>query len=185
MLPSDGTALLEVEGLAKQLRSLRVLDRVDLRLAEGGVTAVIGASGSGKSTLLRCINALEEYQAGMIRLARPAPLLSRRGRAQGGAGCRIADCRLSGPTSAWCSRAYNLFPHMTARQNVLLGLRPRAPDAGGAGATRSRWTGWRASGSPSRGRCTTLTSLSGGQQQRVATRPGVRPAAAARAAATR
>ncbi|HYG44456.1 MAG TPA: ATP-binding cassette domain-containing protein, partial [Bordetella sp.] len=45
-----------------------VLDRVDVAIAEGSVTALIGPSGSGKSTLLRCVNLLEIPEGGTLRL---------------------------------------------------------------------------------------------------------------------
>ncbi|MDL2335786.1 MAG: ATP-binding cassette domain-containing protein, partial [Chloroflexota bacterium] len=57
---------LKVEGLHKSFGALEVLRGIDLTVAEHEVVCLIGASGSGKSTLLRCINLLEEIDAGRI-----------------------------------------------------------------------------------------------------------------------
>ncbi len=88
-----------------------VLDGVDLRVDEGQVVTLIGASGSGKSTLLRCVNLLESIDDGEILLE----------------GTDIADPRLKpGPAQqrmAIVFQAFNLFPHMTALQNVTLAPR--------------------------------------------------------------
>lgn len=58
--------ILKIEGLEKSFGSLRVLKGIDLTVKGGEVVCIIGASGSGKSTLLRCINLLEEPEAGHI-----------------------------------------------------------------------------------------------------------------------
>lgn len=60
--------LLEIRGLEKWYGKLKVFSDVDLDIKKGEVVSIIGASGSGKTTLLRCINLLEEYQKGTIRL---------------------------------------------------------------------------------------------------------------------
>ena len=70
---SAGTAsfsspLLEVKDVHKRFDATEVLKGVDLDVGRGEAVAVIGASGSGKTTLLRCVNLLEEYEAGEIRL---------------------------------------------------------------------------------------------------------------------
>ena len=56
--------LLKVENLVKEYDGQRILDGIDLTLAQGEVVVVVGPSGCGKSTLLRCINALEPVQDG-------------------------------------------------------------------------------------------------------------------------
>ena len=58
--------VLRIEGLEKSFSELKVLKGVDLEIRRGEVVCVIGASGSGKSTLLRCVNLLEEADAGRI-----------------------------------------------------------------------------------------------------------------------
>lgn len=85
-----------------------VLDGVSLSVARHEVVALIGASGSGKSTLLRCVNRLVELDEGEIRLD----------------GTRIDDPSF-GKTGLYrrigiVFQAYNLFPHLTLRENVML-----------------------------------------------------------------
>ena len=103
--------VLELRGVVKRYGEATVLDGVDLRVDEGQVVTLIGASGSGKSTLLRCVNLLEPVDDGEILLE----------------GTDIADPRLKpGPAQqrmAIVFQAFNLFPHMTALQNVTLAPR--------------------------------------------------------------
>ena len=61
-------SLVQIRGLKKSFGSLRVLDGVDLDVAKGEAVCVIGPSGSGKTTLLRCINLLESYDDGSIKV---------------------------------------------------------------------------------------------------------------------
>src|SRR4051794_19074641 len=61
--------LLRIAGLRKSYGATEVLKGVDLDVARGEVVTIIGSSGSGKTTLLRCVNFLETYQAGSIRIA--------------------------------------------------------------------------------------------------------------------
>ena len=77
-------AVLRIEGLEKSFGNLEVLKGIDLTIHKGEVVCVIGASGSGKSTLLRCVNLLEEADAGRICASISTPCARR---------------------SAWCSRA--------------------------------------------------------------------------------
>ena len=60
--------ILTVNGLTKSFGANRILRGVDFAVSAGDVVAIIGASGSGKTTLLRCIDLLEEFEAGEIRL---------------------------------------------------------------------------------------------------------------------
>ena len=103
--------VLELRGVVKRYGEATVLEGVDLRVDEGQVVTLIGASGSGKSTLLRCVNLLETVDDGEILLE----------------GTDIADPRLKpGPARqrmAIVFQAFNLFPHMTALQNVALAPR--------------------------------------------------------------
>lgn len=61
---ANGQPLLDIRGLHKQYGAVEVLKGVDLSMQRGNVVTLIGSSGSGKTTLLRCVNMLEEFQAG-------------------------------------------------------------------------------------------------------------------------
>jgi polar amino acid transport system ATP-binding protein len=108
---SAGTPVLEARGVTKSFGSRQVLRGIDLTVDEHRALALIGASGSGKSTLLRCIDLLEEIDDGDVLLD----------------GETITDPSVS-PVAVrrrlgLVFQAYNLFPHLTALQNVVLGER--------------------------------------------------------------
>jgi polar amino acid transport system ATP-binding protein len=149
-----GGPVLDVRGVTKAFGEREVLRGIDLTVSEHQAVALIGASGSGKSTLLRCIDLLEEIDDGDIFLD----------------GEVITDPSVE--TVAVRRRlglvfqAYNLFPHMTALQNVVLGerrahgvSRAEAEERGRALLARFGLAG-REDDRPD--------GLSGGQQQRVA-----------------
>jgi polar amino acid transport system ATP-binding protein len=105
---SAAAPVLEIQGVTKSYGGVEVLRGVDLAVREHEAVALIGASGSGKSTLLRCIDLLEEIEDGDVLLdgeviTDPSvdPVEARR--------------RL-----AMVFQAFNLFPHLTVLQNVLL-----------------------------------------------------------------
>jgi polar amino acid transport system ATP-binding protein len=60
--------ILQIENLHKKFKDTEVLKGVDLALETGDVVSIIGSSGSGKTTLLRCVNMLEEFHQGRIRI---------------------------------------------------------------------------------------------------------------------
>ncbi|WP_144222468.1 amino acid ABC transporter ATP-binding protein [Mesorhizobium amorphae] len=109
----------ELLGIHKFYGDFHALRGVDLSIARGEVCVAIGPSGSGKSTLLRCINQLEMISAGRVRLS---------GVLQG---YRELDGRLHELSQRQISeqrrrtgmvfQRFNLFPHMTALQNVIEG----------------------------------------------------------------
>jgi polar amino acid transport system ATP-binding protein len=145
---------LRIEGLHKSFGDLEVLRGIDLVVDEHEVICLIGASGSGKSTLLRCINLIEEIDAGRIvvggdEITAPKVDVNRIRR-------RIGIV----------FQAFNLFPHMTVLDNVTLGprkaLKLKPPEAEQRARALLRRFGLeeKASQFPDR--------LSGGQQQRVA-----------------
>jgi polar amino acid transport system ATP-binding protein len=150
---SPGTVI-EVERVTKSFGELEVLRGIDFEVKEHEAIAVIGASGSGKSTLLRCVDLLEEIDDGDIYLDGEVitdPSVD-----------QVAVRRRLGMVF----QAYNLFPHLTAIENVMLGS-TRAHGLGKVEADqRARdllgrfGLGDRADEKPDR--------LSGGQQQRVA-----------------
>jgi polar amino acid transport system ATP-binding protein len=145
---------LRLAGVVKSFGSTRVLDGIDLDVADSEVICLIGASGSGKSTLLRCINLLEPIDEGSILLdgddigepgLDPDPIRRRIG---------------------MVFQSFNLFPHISVVDNVAIGPRKVL----GVDRTRARadarallerlGLGDRAEAYPDQ--------LSGGQQQRVA-----------------
>ncbi len=146
--------VLELQGVTKAYGDTPVLRGIDLAVNEHEAVALIGASGSGKSTLLRCVDLLEDIDDGDVLLdgevitdpsVDPVPVRRRLG---------------------LVFQSFNLFPHLTVLDNVVLGparaqgmARPEAVDA--ARRLLERFgLGQRASDYPDR--------LSGGQQQRVA-----------------
>jgi polar amino acid transport system ATP-binding protein len=146
--------VLEVRGVTKAYGERQVLRGIDLTLGEHEAIALIGASGSGKSTLLRCIDLLEEIDDGDVFID----------------GEVITDPAVA-PTAVrkklgMVFQAFNLFPHMSVIDNIMLGPvrahgvpRAEARDRGRELLARFG-LGGREDDYPDR--------LSGGQQQRVA-----------------
>ena len=100
--------ILEVSDLRKSYGKLDVLTGIDFELKKGEVVCVIGPSGSGKSTLLRCLNMLEQPDAGRIVL---------NGTEVFGDG-KPKDLDILRREVGMVFQSFNLFPHMTAEQNV-------------------------------------------------------------------
>ena len=96
--------ILTIRGLTKSFGAHAVLRGVDLDVFPGDVVSIIGASGSGKTTLLRCIDLLEDFEGGEIRLD-GEPLGYRRQPATGAGAFPVARSPASARASAWCSRA--------------------------------------------------------------------------------
>ena len=157
--------MIAVRGLQKSFGTAHVLRGIDLDIADGAVVALIGRSGCGKTTLLRCINFLEEYDTGEIRLDgeelwyRTAPDGVRR---------RVSEpeARRTRQQMGIVFQQYNLFPHMTVLDNVLLGprfaQRVSVAEAEALGRRLLARVGLEAKMSAY------PAQLSGGQQQRVA-----------------
>jgi polar amino acid transport system ATP-binding protein len=156
--------VVKVEGVHKSFGRLEVLKGISMDVDQGEVFVVIGPSGSGKSTLLRCINHLEQINSGRIWV--DGDLVGYRQ-----VGEKLHELRDSEAVTARAKigmvfQHFNLFPHMTAMENVVLAQRI-VLDRGGNEARR---------------RATELLErvgladkvdeyparLSGGQQQRVA-----------------
>ena len=102
---------LRFEGVHKSFGKLEVLRGIDLAVAEHEVVCLIGASGSGKSTLLRCVNLVEQIDAGRILL--DGDEITRSG----------VDADRLRRRIGIVFQAYNLFPHMTVLRNVSLAPR--------------------------------------------------------------
>lgn len=152
--------MIALDNIHKSFSGVDVLKGVSLEVPEGSVTALIGPSGSGKSTLLRCVNLLEIPQSGRVRIDDAVVAFgpdSQPNRAQ-----MLALRRKTGMVF----QNFQLFPHLTALENVMEGLltvlkwsredaRNRAVgllDKVGMSAKLDAWP----------------ANLSGGQQQRVA-----------------
>jgi polar amino acid transport system ATP-binding protein len=101
-------AFLEIDDVHKSYGQHEVLKGVTLNVERHEVVCLIGASGSGKSTLLRCVNALEEIQQGEIRIE---------GDTVTGAGVDLNALRRD---VGIVFQSYNLFPHMSVLDNVML-----------------------------------------------------------------
>ncbi|WP_113632896.1 amino acid ABC transporter ATP-binding protein [Pectobacterium peruviense] len=103
--------LITINQVQKYYGQNHVLKGVDLDIEMGEVISIIGRSGSGKSTLLRCMNGLEGYQDGSIKLG----------------GVTVTDrdsqAREISRSIGMVFQNFNLFPHMTALENVMLAPR--------------------------------------------------------------
>jgi ABC-type polar amino acid transport system ATPase subunit len=99
---------IEFRGVHKWFGPLHVLADVTLQVAAGEVVVVCGPSGSGKSTLIRCVNRLEPVQQGEVLV---------HGQPVSGPGVRLPRLRAG---IGMVFQSFNLFPHMTALQNIML-----------------------------------------------------------------
>jgi len=110
--------VLQLEGICLDFAARRVLHGVDLKVAEGEVVVLIGASGSGKTSLLRCINLLNSPTSGRIVIDNET-IFDR----QAGGGREIAKQEVNRirAKTGMVFQQFNLFPHMTALQNVMEG----------------------------------------------------------------
>ncbi len=156
--------VVRIRGVKKSFGSNRVLDGVDLDVRKGEVVVIIGPSGSGKTTLLRCINLLETYDEGSIQVDGVEV-----GFRDGGEGVRKhrhdRDLARIRADIGMVFQLFNLFPHLTARENVMLGLRKvRGLQTAEAKRIAEQWLARVGLGD----KFDSLPSqLSGGQQQRV------------------
>lgn len=108
-----------IEGVHKYYNEFHALRGIDLEIAKGEVCVAIGPSGSGKSTLLRCINQLEEITAGKVRLSGELQgYFEIDGRMHVLPPRRVAEQRRR---TGMVFQRFNLFPHMTALENVIEG----------------------------------------------------------------
>ena len=98
--------LLQVKNLVKEYGETRILDGVNLDIAQGEVVVVVGPSGCGKSTLLRCINALEPIQGGQVLLEGEAV-----GRDH------LEELRQK---IGMVFQSYDLFPHLRVLDNITI-----------------------------------------------------------------
>lgn len=150
--PSD--PMVSLKDVHKSFGDLKVLNGVSLDVMKGDVICIIGPSGSGKSTLIRCVNALNDIQQGSILVE----------------GQEVNDPKLDKlelrKKVGMVFQQYNLFPHKTALQNVMMAPvrvlkqdKAKAEETARALIKKVRLEG-KESAYPG--------ELSGGQQQRVA-----------------
>ncbi len=102
-------SMIELKNVCKSFADTQVLHNIDLSIAQGEVVVIIGPSGSGKSTVLRSINGLEMISSGELivdGITMPAEQ------------SRIREIRLE---VGMVFQQFNLFPHMTALENVAFG----------------------------------------------------------------
>jgi polar amino acid transport system ATP-binding protein len=145
---------IEFKDVNKWFGKLHVLRDVSVGVAPGEVVVVCGPSGSGKSTLIRCVNALERVQGGQIIVL---------GESITAAGVNLTRLRTQ---VGMVFQQFNLFPHMTALQNIMLapmkvrGLSREQADKTARALLERVGIPEKADNYPA--------NLSGGQQQRVA-----------------
>jgi polar amino acid transport system ATP-binding protein len=146
--------LVKIADVRKNFGANEVLKGVSLDVARGDVVAIIGRSGSGKSTLLRCVNGLETYQGGSISVD---------GIEVGGAKTNLRDLRRH---VGMVFQQFNLFPHLTAGENVMLA--PKVVNKGTPGELKDTARALLAKVGLADKFDSYPSQLSGGQQQRVA-----------------
>jgi cystine transport system ATP-binding protein len=113
------TSTVRVTGLSKSFGDLAVLKNVDLEVQAGQVVVILGPSGSGKTTLLRSLNLLEKPDAGTLEVCGYRVEIPRSGRFDRATRKQVALLRQK---TAMVFQSFNLFPHMTALENVMEGL---------------------------------------------------------------
>jgi polar amino acid transport system ATP-binding protein len=146
--------MIEIRGLHKSFGALEVLRGIDFDVERGEVVCVIGPSGSGKSTLLRCVNLLEAPTAGRV--------------AVGGVEVTDPDVDIDAVRRriGMVFQQFNLFPHLTATENVTIAQR-RVLRRGKAEAVQVAAANLERVGLADKAK-SYPAQLSGGQQQRVA-----------------
>lgn len=156
--------LLEIKNLHKRYGKVEVLKGVDCTMQQGDVVSIIGSSGSGKTTLLRCVNMLEDFQDGTIQIDGEEIGYHM----QGGVRVRKKETEIAKQRAmtGMAFQQFNLFPHLTAASNIMLGLlKVKRMKRDEARAIAEKWldrVGLRERAEYYPGQ------LSGGQQQRVA-----------------
>ncbi|MEU3373959.1 amino acid ABC transporter ATP-binding protein [Streptomyces sp. NPDC006711] len=109
--------MVKAEGVHKSFGPAHILKGIDLEVAEGEVFCLIGPSGSGKSTFLRCINHLEQINAG--RLYVDGELVGYRQKGDKLYELKDSEVALKRRDIGMVFQRFNLFPHMTAVENVM------------------------------------------------------------------
>jgi polar amino acid transport system ATP-binding protein len=146
--------MIRFENVHKSFGRVEVLKGINAEILQGQVVCLIGPSGSGKSTMLRCVNGLEDYQSGRVLIHGEQ------------VNARASSIHAIRTRVAMVFQRFNLFPHMTALENVMEGpiqvlgeSRPEVRDRAEGLLCRV--------GLADKMNCHP-SALSGGQQQRVA-----------------
>ncbi|MDF2680033.1 MAG: tcyC [Brevibacillus sp.] len=105
--------MISITDLHKQFHHLQVLKGITLNVPQGKVVVIIGPSGSGKTTLLRCLNALEVPSKGVVQIGEVEVDFSKK--------VERSQLPLLRKQTGMVFQNYNLFPHMTALENVMEG----------------------------------------------------------------
>jgi polar amino acid transport system ATP-binding protein len=156
--------LVKVEGLKKSFGDLQILNGIDLEVGRGEVVSIIGPSGSGKTTILRCLNLLERPSGGQITV--DGQVLceeTNNGKIRFASKGQTRKIR---EEVGMVFQRFNLFPHMTALENIMeapravRGIRKNNAEAQARELLDSVGLSQRADHYP--------LQMSGGQQQRVA-----------------
>lgn len=147
-------SFIELSGVQKSYGATQVLQSIDFAVEKHEVICLIGASGSGKSTMLRCINALETIDGGQILLG---------GDVISGPGVDVNALRRR---VGMVFQSFNLFPHMTVLENLMLGQRKLLLRSKAEAEARSMELLKRVNMDHRAGYYP--DQLSGGQQQRIA-----------------
>ncbi|MCD2099258.1 MULTISPECIES: amino acid ABC transporter ATP-binding protein [Rhodococcus] len=113
----DVDYVVDVRGVHKSFGALEVLKGIDLQLRKGTVTVILGPSGSGKSTLLRTLNHLEKVDRGTVRI--DGELIGYRRRGNKLHELRARDILRQRSRIGFVFQNFNLFPHLTALENVV------------------------------------------------------------------
>jgi polar amino acid transport system ATP-binding protein len=146
--------IVKLDNIHKRFGTAEVLKGVSLEVEPGQVVAIIGRSGSGKSTLLRCLNGLETVSAGSIEIA---------GHKLDSMGQHLRELRKD---VGIVFQSYNLFPHLTVGENIMLA--PRITKGVSREETRKIAESTLAQVGLGEKFNAYPDKLSGGQQQRVA-----------------
>ncbi|MFD0696786.1 amino acid ABC transporter ATP-binding protein [Paenibacillus sp. GCM10027628] len=107
--------MIQITGLHKRFDGQQVLNGIDLSVEKGKTAVIIGPSGSGKTTLLRCLNLLEMPEQGTLSIAKTSIEFN---------GNRRVDqtiVKAIRKQTGMVFQSYNLFPHLTALENVMEG----------------------------------------------------------------
>jgi ABC-type polar amino acid transport system ATPase subunit len=107
--------MIAVQGLVRNAGGRPILQGLDVEVAQGETVAIVGPSGAGKSTFLRCLNGLDPFQAGRVRIAGQELLPE-----TSAAVSRETSLRAIRRQVGMVFQAFNLFPHLTVMENICL-----------------------------------------------------------------